>query len=70
MDTFMDTSGEGWTYFTAIGYAPEGSAHSLNLSILGAGQWHHQRSSWVSIRDYQNLVKKELTEDGILMLVS
>ena len=48
------TAGEGWTYFTAIGYAPEGSAHSLNLSILGAGQWHHQRSSWVSIRDYQN----------------
>ena len=48
------TAGEGWTYFTAIGYAPEGSKHSLNLSFLGAGQWHHQRSSWVSIQDYQN----------------
>ena len=48
------TQGEGTTYFFALGYAPEGSAHSLNLSVLGAGQWHHQRTSWVSIRDYQN----------------
>ena len=48
------TAGEGWTYFGAVGYAPKGSAHSLNLSFLGAGQWHNQRSSWVSIRDYQN----------------
>ena len=48
------TKGEGWTYFAAVGYAPEGSDHALNLSILGAGQWHHQRSAWVSIRDYQN----------------
>ena len=47
------TQGEGWTYFAALGYAPEGSAHALNLSVLGAGQWHHQRDSWVSIRDYQ-----------------
>ncbi len=49
-----NTSGEGWTYFAAVGYAPEGSKHSFNLSMLGAGQWHHQRSVWVSIRDYQN----------------
>jgi outer membrane cobalamin receptor len=48
------TSGEGWTYFGAVGYQPEGSKHSLNLSFLGAAQWHHQRSSWISIRDYQN----------------
>ena len=26
----------------------------MNLSALGAGQWHHQRDVWVSIRDYQN----------------
>lgn len=49
-----NTSGEGTTYFFALGYAPDDSAHSLNLSILGAGQWHHQRDVWVSIRDYQN----------------
>jgi hypothetical protein len=48
------TQGEGWTYFGAIGYAPDGSDHALNLSLLGAGQWHHQRDAWVSIRDYQN----------------
>jgi len=49
-----NTSGEGWTYFGAIGYAPVDSKHSLNFSLLGAGQWHHQRDVWVSIRDYQN----------------
>jgi len=48
------TAGEGLTYFFALGYAPKDSNHSLNLSVIGAGQWHHQRSSWVSIRDYQN----------------
>ena len=49
-----NTSGEGFNYFTVIGYAPEGSDHELNFSFLGAGQWHHQRDVWVSIRDYQN----------------
>ncbi|MEQ8629408.1 TonB-dependent receptor [Ekhidna sp.] len=49
-----NTKGEGWTYFAAFGYAPEGSNHEFNFSALGAGQWHHQRDAWVSIRDYQN----------------
>jgi len=48
------TSGAGTTYFGAIGYEPENSKHALNLTVLGAGQWHHQRDAWVSIRDYQN----------------
>ena len=48
------TQGEGTTYFAAIGYAPEDSKHAVNLTVLGAAQWHHQRTSWVSIRDYQN----------------
>ena len=55
-----NTSGEGWTYFFALGYAPDDSNHSLNLSVLGAGQWHHQRDVWVSIRDFENF-----GEDGI-----
>jgi len=55
-----NTKGSGWTYFGAVGYAPEDSNHSFNLSILGAGQWHHQRDAWVSIRDYENF-----GEDGI-----
>ncbi len=54
------TKGEGWTYFGAIGYAPEGSKHAFNLSFLGAGQWHHQRDVDVSIRDYENF-----GDDGI-----
>jgi outer membrane receptor protein involved in Fe transport len=49
-----NTSGEGLTYFFAVGYQPEDSNHALNLSLLGAGQWHHQRDAWVSIRDYEN----------------
>jgi outer membrane receptor for ferrienterochelin and colicin len=48
-----NTSGEGWSYFAAIGYKPS-DQHSFNLSFLGAGQWHHQRDVWVSVRDYQN----------------
>ena len=49
-----NTMGAGTTYFAAVGYAPDGSDHKMNLSVLGAGQWHHQRDVWVSIRDYQN----------------
>ena len=49
-----NTKGEGWTYFAAVGYTPEGSKSKFNFSFLGAGQWHHQRDVWVSIRDYQN----------------
>ena len=57
-----NTSGAGWTYFAAVGYTQEGSAHSLNLSVLGAGQWHHQRDVWVSIRDYQNFGKEGIDQ--------
>ena len=49
-----NTQGEGYNYFASVGYAPKGSDHSLNFTFLGAGQWHHQRDVWVSIRDYQN----------------
>ena len=49
-----NTKGEGWTYFAAVGYTPQNSRSTFNLSVLGAGQWHHQRDVWVSIRDYQN----------------
>lgn len=63
-DGYVDaTKGEGWTYFGAVGYSPEGSNHAFNLSLLGAGQWHHQRSTWVSIRDYQNF--GDDAKDGI-----
>jgi len=57
-----NTSGEGWTYFGAVGYSPDDSKHSLNFSLLGAGQWHHQRDVWVSIRDYQNFGKEGIDQ--------
>ena len=47
-----NTKGEGYTYFFAVGYNPNESNHEINFSFLGAGQWHHQRDAWVSIRDY------------------
>ena len=66
-----NTSGEGLTYFAAVGYAPEGSDHKLEpFSFLGAGQWHHQRDVWVSIRDYQNFRRmKVLTNVGTQTVV-
>ena len=57
-----NTSGAGTTYFAAVGYAPTGSDHKMNLSVLGAGQWHHQRDVWVSIRDYQNFGDKGIDQ--------
>ena len=58
-----NTSGAGTTYFASVGYSPEDSDHSMNFTVLGAGQWHHQRDVWVSIRDYQNFGKDH--KDGI-----
>ena len=29
----------------------------MNARFIGAGQWHHQRDVWVSIRDYQHFTK-------------
>ena len=65
------TQGEGYTYFFAVGYSPEDSKHDLNFSFLGAGQWHHQRSTWVSIRDYEYFGKSGIdqkwnTDNGYL----
>ena len=57
-----NTMGAGTTYFAAVGYAPDGSGHKMNLSVLGAGQWHHQRDVWVSIRDYQNFGEKGIDQ--------
>ena len=57
-----NTMGAGTTYVAALGYAPDGSDHKMNLSILGAGQWHHQRDVWVSIRDYQNFGEKGIDQ--------
>ena len=47
----MGTEGEGWNYAATIGYTPS-DQHKFNLTLVGAGQWHHQRDVDISIRDY------------------
>ena len=44
--------GEGYTYFTSIGYKPS-DAHTFGLTFTGAGQWHYQRSSWIKLSQYK-----------------
>lgn len=47
------TQGQGYNYMAAVGWDP-GNGHKFNASFVGAGQWHHQRSAWLSIRDFEN----------------
>ena len=61
-----NTQGEGYTYFAAIAYDPKGSNHSLNFSFLGAGQWHHQRDAWVSLRDFDYFGQGGELNDGVM----
>ena len=41
----------GDNYFFALGYSPN-DQHALQFMITGAPQWHNQRGSSISIRDY------------------
>jgi len=53
-DGYVDgTKGEGYTYLASIGYKPS-DQHAFNLTFTGAAQYHNQRSTTLSIRDYQN----------------
>ncbi|WP_228853624.1 TonB-dependent receptor [Aegicerativicinus sediminis] len=53
-DGYVDgTKGEGYTYLFSLGYKPS-ETHAFNFTFTGAGQWHHQRSTWLSIRDHFN----------------
>jgi hypothetical protein len=53
-DGYVDgTMGKGTTYFVSLGYKPS-DEHAFNFTFTGAGQWHHQRTTRLSIRDYQN----------------
>jgi len=52
-DGYVDgTAGQGYNYLAALGY-DAGGGHKFNASFLGAGQWHHQRSLQLTIRDYE-----------------
>lgn len=51
-DGFADgTKFEGYNYFLGLGYDPN-EQHSLQLTLTGAPQWHHQRSFAPSLYDY------------------
>ncbi|WP_339697205.1 TonB-dependent receptor [uncultured Marixanthomonas sp.] len=41
---------EGYNYFAAIGYKPNEN-HSLEFTVTGAPQWHHQRSRGIAISE-------------------
>ena len=44
--------GEGVTYAFSVGYTPRGGDHEFNLSVIGAGQWHHQAYYGTQVQDY------------------
>lgn len=53
-DGYVDgTAGEGYNYLFSLGYKPS-EKHAFNFTFTGAAQWHHQRTSDISIRDYMN----------------
>ncbi len=47
------TEGAGFTYLLSVGYKPS-DTHAFNFTFTGAGQWHHQRTTWLTIRDHFN----------------
>ncbi|WP_299434206.1 TonB-dependent receptor [uncultured Maribacter sp.] len=53
-DGYVDgTEGEGYTYLFSLGYKPS-EQHAFNFTFTGSAQWHNQRTTRLSIRDYQN----------------
>lgn len=53
-DGYVDgTKGEGYTYLISLGYKPSDN-HAFNFTFTGAAQWHNQRTTSLSIRDYLN----------------
>ncbi|MGJ8658235.1 MAG: TonB-dependent receptor [Cellulophaga fucicola] len=53
-DGYVDgTEGEGYSYLISLGYKPS-DVHAFNFTFTGAGQWHNQRRSDLSIRDHIN----------------
>lgn len=64
-DGYIDgTAGEGFNYLFGMGYRFN-EKHAVNMNFLGAGQWHNQRDTWVSIRDYQTFGDRDDAKDGI-----
>lgn len=58
-DGYVDgTEGEGYTYLFSLGYKPS-DQHAFNFTFTGAAQWHNQRSTRLSIRDFMNYGGKD-----------
>ena len=53
------TSGEGVTYAFSVGYTPRGGNHEFNVSVIGAGQWHHQAYYGSQLQDYLDYGPKQ-----------
>ena len=63
------TKGEGWTYFAAVGYTPEGSRSKYNLLLLELVNGTTNVICGYRFAITKTLVNQELTEDGTLTVV-
>jgi hypothetical protein len=59
-DGYIDgTKFVGDNYFIALGYATKDNKHDFQFTFTGAPQWHHQRTSSITIETYQKYGTKE-----------
>ncbi|WP_072969815.1 TonB-dependent receptor [Flavobacterium saccharophilum] len=53
-DGYVDaTKFNGDNYYIGLGYATKNNKHDFQLTITGAPQWHDQRSTFITIAQYQ-----------------
>ncbi|MFG4004395.1 TonB-dependent receptor [Flavobacterium aquidurense] len=53
-DGYVDgTQFNGDNYYIGLGYATKNNKHDFQLTITGAPQWHDQRSTFITIAQYQ-----------------
>lgn len=59
-DGYVDgTKFNGDNYFIALGYITKDNKHDFQFTFTGAPQWHHQRSSSITIETFQKYGTKE-----------
>ena len=53
-DGYVDgTKFNGDNYYIALGYATKDNKHDFQFTVTGAPQWHDQRSTFITIAQYQ-----------------
>ncbi|QOG03377.1 TonB-dependent receptor domain-containing protein [Flavobacterium sp. MDT1-60] len=53
-DGYVDgTKFNGDNYYIGLGYATKNNKHDFQLTVTGAPQWHNQRSTFITIAQYQ-----------------